>query len=100
MGVMERRVTNDWYYIETICVDEIEKVAHHIDCTCPSGEGESRSVPDGLCISNATTSANAMSMDTDINQEGRLLSQLSTLPEDVEATLQDEVRSSHPSITP
>ncbi len=92
------RVTNDWYYIGTICVDEIEKVTQHLDRTRPSDEGESRSALNELRISNVN--ANAMFVDAGSSEEGRLLAQLTTLPEDVEAAVQDEVGVIPLSIVP
>lgn len=81
--------------IEAICVDEIEKVAQHLE----SAHGdhtldEAEQPPSALNLSHiGTTDAAAMPLGSNggTSQESRLLVQLRTLPEDVEAAAQDEV---------
>lgn len=79
-------------FIEAICVNEIEKVAQHLETASGSDEAEHHpSAPQ----SSHTNSADAVAMPVDSHGgssgESRLLAQLRTLPEDVEAAVQDEV---------
>ncbi|KAI4188224.1 MAG: hypothetical protein LQ348_003962, partial [Seirophora lacunosa] len=79
---------------KAICVDEIEKVAQHLE----SAHGdhtldEAEQPPSALNLSHiGTTDAAAMPLGSNggTSQESRLLVQLRTLPEDVEAAAQDE----------
>ncbi len=79
--------------IEAICVDEIEKVAGHLETARGSDEAEHH--PSARRTSDPK-SADALATSVDSHrgssEESRLLAQLRTLPEDVEAAVQDEVR--------
>lgn len=83
---------NAWVInIGTICVDEIEKVAQHLDRTQSSDGSESRSVVNALCINNANSNAMAVDADSSSTEGGLLAQWTNTLPDDVEAAVQDDV---------
>lgn len=79
--------------IETICVDEIEKVAQHIESA--HGDHTLDEVKQPLSALNpgeANTTAMRIGSNGGSSKESRLLAKLRTLPEDVEAVVQNEVR--------
>ncbi|MDI1491552.1 MAG: hypothetical protein OHK93_002761 [Ramalina farinacea] len=73
-----------------ICVDEIEKLAQHLNRTRSSGPetSASPSMIHGLGI--ATSPQDNITTDSPIAEEHKLLAQLTMLPEDVEAAAQDK----------
>ena len=79
-------------FAESVCAEEIEHIAQHLDNADQPNEAD-------LLSALNDNSMNAMAIDGDGGEETKCLSQLTSLPEDVEAAVQDEV-SGDPSIQP
>ena len=83
--------------IEAICVDEIEKLAQHLNRTCSIGSDSSAapSIIHGLGITASPRNDSATDPPP-IAEDQNLLAQLTMLPEDVEAAFQDEASHAFP----
>ncbi|KAL8900609.1 MAG: hypothetical protein Q9207_005614, partial [Kuettlingeria erythrocarpa] len=78
--------------LEAICVNEIEKVVQHLETARGSDEAEHHPSARHTSHPNSADALAIMPVDSrgGSSEENRLLAQLRTLPEDVEAAVQDE----------